>query len=81
MAPLIFENDILVVNRSFDRVYGRVSAVVFEEELVCKRIFCYPGSHPTDPKNSKQQKHPSFLIDERADFRYIYLYKRISPLD
>ena len=39
MAPLIFENDILVVDRSIDRVDGRVAVVAFEGELLCKRIF------------------------------------------
>ena len=39
MGPLILENDILVVDRSIDRVEGRVAVVAFEGELICKRIF------------------------------------------
>ena len=39
MAPLIFPDDVLIVDRSVGPVDGRVAVIAFEGELLCKRIF------------------------------------------
>ena len=39
MEPLIFENDILVVDRSIEAFHGKVIVVACEGSLICKRYF------------------------------------------
>lgn len=38
MMPLILPGDVLVVDRSLKAQFGRVVVVVYEQELVCKRL-------------------------------------------
>jgi DNA polymerase V len=38
MMPLILPGDVLVVDRSIKAQFGRVVVVIYEQELVCKRL-------------------------------------------
>lgn len=38
MAPLILPGDVLVVDRSLKGSFGRVVIVVYEQELICRRL-------------------------------------------
>lgn len=39
MEPLIFAGDVLVVDRSIERVHQRVAVVCLNGEMACKRVF------------------------------------------
>ena len=39
MEPLIFENDILIVDRSIEAFHSKVIVVAYEGSLICKRYF------------------------------------------
>jgi DNA polymerase V len=64
MAPLILPGDVLVVDRVLKPTYGRIVIVVYDEELVCKRLV---REHNRVVLRSENPRYPDLLVSsERA---------------
>ncbi len=60
MAPLILQDDVLIVDRSVDLVDGRVAVIAFEGELLCKRIFRFRKGVILRSDSPHYHGYPSF---------------------
>ena len=65
MEPLIHSGDVLVVDRSITSFHKKVCVVIYENQLICKRVIIH-GSHSVSLV-SENLKHPAILLNENLD--------------
>ncbi|MBT4760917.1 MAG: hypothetical protein HOO06_04390 [Bdellovibrionaceae bacterium] len=65
MQPLIFSDDVLIVDRSIEYMHGRVSVFSLDGDMFCKRIFKRNGKLVLSSEN---KKFSDIVINEEQVF-------------